>query len=45
METLEKTLYHDGIAVMRYSLTYPSGEEFWFAEEMTRTYAAYLEED
>ncbi len=45
METLEKTLYHDGIAFMRYSLAYPSGEEFSFAEEMTRTYAAYLEED
>ncbi len=45
MEILEKTLYHDGIAFMHYSLTYPSGEEFLFAEEMTRTYAAYLEED
>ena len=45
METLEKTLYHDGIAFMRYSLAYPSGEEFSFAEAMTRTYAAYLEED
>ena len=45
MEALEKTLYYDGIAFMRYSLAYPSGEEFSFAEEMTRTYAAYLEED
>ena len=45
METLEKTLYHDGIPFMRYALEYPSGEEFSFAEAMTRTYAAYLEED
>lgn len=43
MEILEKTLYHDGIAFMRYSLSYPLGAEFAFAEEMTRGYAAYLE--
>ena len=45
MERLEKTLYHDGIAFMRYTLEYPSGEKFLFAEEMSRTYATYLEED
>lgn len=45
MESLEKTLYHDGIAFMRYQLFYPSGEEFFFAEAMTRGYAAYLEEN
>lgn len=45
MEILEKTLYHDGIAFMRYRLAYPSGEDFLFAERMTKGYAAYLEED
>jgi len=45
VEHLEKTLYHDGIAFMRYALAYPSGEDFSFAEAMTRTYAAYLEKD
>lgn len=30
---------------MHYRLEYPSGEEFSFAEGMTRGYAAYLEED
>ena len=44
MEILEKTLYHDGIAFLQYRLAYPSGEDFSFAEKMTRGYAAYLEE-
>ena len=43
MGALEKTLYHDGIAFMRYSLAFPQGEEFAFAERMTAGYAAYLE--
>lgn len=45
MGLLEKTLYYDGIAFMRYSLAFPSGEAFGFAESMTHTYATYLEKD
>ena len=41
----EKTLYHDGVALMHYSLAYPSGEEFLFLERMTQGYVTYLEEE
>ena len=41
---LENVLYYDGIRFMQYTLDYPVGEEsFFFAENMTKQYAAYLE--
>ena len=43
LKKLQKDLYYDGILFLRYTLFYPDGEEFSFAEEMTKGYAAYLE--